>query len=146
MMVYAGLIAVAVIIDLFFYGMDTLRNLFVPPDDSKYPPTLGVRMLSLIFLGCVLLATYIRFYIKKVLAYKRDAESGMKERIAYTIVRKEYFPETDQYFVTFDDPDYMHHETNRDTWYNCHEGGYFFIYRAKKSKYVFEESGRFSII
>ena len=145
-MVYTGLVAVAVFIDLFFYGMDTLRNLFVPTDDSKYPSTLGVRMLSLIFLGFVLLISYISFYIKSVLAYKRDAGSGVKERIAYTIVRKEYFPDTDQYFVSFDDPNYMHRETNRETWYNCDEGGYFFVYRAKRSKYVFEDNGRFNII
>ena len=144
--VYTGMVIVAIILSMFFYGMDTLRNLFVPKDDTKYASTLLLRAGCLAFVFIILLTSGIYFYVKRVLAFRIDAESGIKERIAYTIIRKTYYPMTNQYYLTFDDPLYPHHETDRDTWYNCYEGGYFFIYRAKKSKFVFEENGRFNVI
>ena len=144
-MVYILLFAVAVALALSYYGMDTLRNFYVPRDDTKYPSTLWLRVGDLAAVTAILLASGIYFYIKRVLAYKRDAKSGVKERLAYTITRKEYFPLTNQYFVSFEDPDYPHHETDQETWYNCHEGGYFFIYRGKRSKFVFRDTGKFTI-
>ncbi len=135
--VYILMFMVAFVLALSYFGMDTLRNYYVPKDDTKYPPTLWLRIMDLAAVTIILLASGIYFYINHVLTYKRDARSGVKERVAYTITRKEYFPLTDQYFVSFDDPDYSYHETDRDTWYHCNEGGYFFIHRAKRSKFVF---------
>lgn len=145
-MVYMALIAAAIFMGLSFYGMDTLRNLYVPKENTKYPSTLGLRVASVVFVLLILLVSGIYFYIRRVLTYKKDAVSGLKERLAYTIVRKEYFPMTNQYYVMFDDPAYPHHETDEETWYNCYEGGYFFIYRAVRSKFVFNDTGKVAVI
>ena len=145
-MVYSIFIAAVIFICLFSFGMDTIRNLLVPKDDIKYDSTWAKWLFTLVFISSALLITGTYIYVKRVLPFREDAESGVKERLAYIITRKEYFSLTNQYYVMFDDPLYMHHETDQETWYNCYEGGYFFIYRAKKSKFVFEENGRFSMM
>ena len=145
-MVYIIFIAAVVFICLFSFGMDTVRNALVPKDDIKYDSTWAKWLITFVVLSSFLLIIGIYLYVKRILAFKRDAESGVKERLAYIIIQKEYFPLTNQYYVMFDDPQYLHHETDQETWYNCYEGGYFFIYRAKKSKFVFEENGRFSMM
>ena len=144
--VYIGMLGMAIFICVFAYGMDAIRNYLMPKDNIHYASTLGMRIINFLFLCCILLSSGIYFYVKKVLPFKHDAESGVKERIAYTIVKKNYFELTNKYYVTFDDPDYLHHETDEATWYNCYEGGPFYIYRAIKSKFVFEENGRYRLI
>jgi hypothetical protein len=145
-LVYIGMFAVAVFICVFAYSMDVVRNEMMPKDNIHYESTLGIRAINFLFLCCILLASGAYFYFKKVLPFKHDADSGVKEQIAYTIVKKNYFELTNKYYVTFDDPDYLHHETDEDTWYNCSEGGYFYIYRAIRSKFVFEDNGRYRLI
>lgn len=53
---------------------------------------------------------------------------------------------TNQYYVAFDDPDYMHHEIDENTFNNVNEGDNMYIYRGVYSKYVFEINGRFTIL
>jgi len=106
----------------------------------------GLLMKNIVFPGSIITISFIFFYLKAVLPYKRDANSGVKEKIAYTITSKEYFPLTNQYYVTFDDPNYLHHETDQDTWDRSYEGGYFYIYRTIKSKFVFEDNERYTLI
>jgi hypothetical protein len=93
-----------------------------------------------------IIGTGIYFLNTRILPFKRDALSGVKEKIPYTIMRKEYFPLTSQYYFGFDDPDYLHHEVDEDTYNKCNEGDTMYVYRGIKSKYVFELNGRFSIV
>jgi hypothetical protein len=75
-----------------------------------------------------------------------DMRSGMKEKLTYTVVRKSHFPITNQYYVSFDDPRYMHYEVDADFFYAISEGDTIPVYRGKYSKLVFEKNGRFSIV
>jgi hypothetical protein len=85
-------------------------------------------------------------YTKRIATFKKDAKKGEKEPIAYKIIRKQYFGHTDQYFVSFDNPNYMHHEVDEAFYHNCSPGDYAYMYRAPLSKYVFDKGGRFSIL
>ncbi len=88
----------------------------------------------------------IRIYFKRILAYKRDALSGVKEIKSYTIVDKKYFSNTDQFFFSFDDPNYMHYEVTHDVYLSYNVGDKVPVYRAVRSKYVFEKDGRFTFM
>jgi len=144
--VYIAMLGMAVFICVFAYGVDEINNALMPKDNIHYESTLVLRLINLLFICCILIASGAYFYYKKVKPFKQDANSGVKEQISYTIVKKNYFDLTNKYYVTFDDPDYLHHETDEDTWYNCYEGGYYYIYRAIKSKFVFEDNGRYRLI
>ena len=85
-------------------------------------------------------------YVIKIEPFKKDIKNGVKEIVPYTIIRKEYFEYTGQYFVALDDPKYLHHEVDAATYANCSEGDTMAIYRAPRSKFVFEDNGRFTLM
>ncbi len=143
LLVYVAMFVVAAFVCAFAYSMDVLQNEMMPKDNIHYASTLELRVINFLFISCILLLSWAYFYFRKALPFKRDADSGVKEQISYTIVKKTYFELTKKYYITFDDPSYLHHETDEDTWYNCYEGGYFYIYRAVRSKFVFEDNGRY---
>lgn len=115
-------------------------------DDAKAVPRFWMWIINLTWLEGIVISTGIYFYMKRVHPFRYDANSGVREKVPYTIVRKEFFPLTNQYYVALDDPNYLHHQITEDEYYNCTEGGTIYIYRAVKSKFVFEEDGRYSIL
>ncbi len=105
-----------------------------------------IWMFDLVFIETILMSTGVVLLFKRVLPYRKDLRQGMKEKVPYIITNKKYFPITDQYYIGLDDPKYMNREVDADTYAQCSEGGEFYIYRAVNSKYIFEESGRFTIL
>ena len=103
-------------------------------------------LINIVLLESMLIIPGIFIFFRRIYPYRKDLKLGMKEKIPYTIIRKEYFPFTNQCYVAFDDPDYMHHEIDADTYNKVEEGDVMYIYRAIKSKYTFEENGRFSLM
>lgn len=105
-----------------------------------------------LFLGAVTFSSMIfiipaiRIYKRRILAYKQDAASGVKETVSYTIIDKKYFGNTDQFFFSFDDPNYMHYEVTHDIYVSYRVGDTVPVYRAVRSKYVFEKDGRFTFM
>lgn len=85
-------------------------------------------------------------YLRSIRPFGIDAQKGVKEVVPYRIVNKQYFEYTGQYFISFDDPAYMHHEVGSDFYSRCNIGDVAFIFRAPKSKYVFTENGRFTLL
>ena len=114
--------------------------------DAAFVSKSGMWMINLTVLALILIPSGIYFYVKRALPLKRDADSGVKERVSYTIVRKEYFPLTGKYYFAFDDPDYLHHEVGEHLFNKCSEGSVMYIYRGARSRFVFENGGRFSIL
>ncbi len=114
--------------------------------DAKYVSGFGMWMINVAFLGGMVVIPGIYLLLKRVLPLKRDADSGVKEKIAYTITRKQYFPLTEQYFVWIDDPENLDREVGEDMYYNCSPGDTIYIYRAIQSKFVFERNGRYDLI
>jgi len=115
-------------------------------DDSKYVSYGGMWAINLLVIGSIVMGPGIYILRRRVLAVKADVDSGVKEKVPYTILRKQHFPLTDQYFVWIDDPENLDHEISAETYYNCEEGDTLYIYRAAKSKLVFELNGRFELL
>jgi hypothetical protein len=105
-----------------------------------------MRLVSFCFLGLPIAVVAFVSYKKRLLPYSKDARRGEKELISYPIIRKQYFEHTGQYFVSFDNPDYMHHEVDAAFYHYCSPGDFAYMYRAPLSKYVFDKSGRFSLL
>ena len=125
------------------------------PEQYQYMHTtkkdLGISPFQMILFSALyiegpIIASFFIFFFTRVYPFRRDIKSGVKEVVPYTIVRKEFFPLTDQYYVALDDPDYMHHEIDEATYNKVNEGDYMYLNRAIHSKYVFEINGRFTIL
>ena len=113
----------------------------------------GYKLIGLeLFLVCLLFIHGIIFYFgfriffKKVYCFKKDADYGQKEVIYKIITDKKYFPATDQFFISFDDPNYMHHEVDADFYHTVAEGSTVSLFRGLNSKYVFQKDGRFTLM
>ena len=115
-------------------------------EDGKLISRKLIKLLQLGFLEIPLASCFLFIWYKKVDPISRDLKGGVKDKIPYEIVRKEYFPLTNQFYVALDDPNYLHHEIDEATYYNCSEGGLIYVFRAPLSKFVFEESGRFVLL
>lgn len=103
-------------------------------------------IIMLIFLPGLISVCGIVIYLKKIHTYKKDVLLGMKEEVSYAIVRKQYFPRTNQYFLSFDDPKYMHYEVDALVYNAYNIGDTFPIYRGVYSKQVFEKNGRYTLM
>ena len=101
---------------------------------------------SVAFCTMIFIVPGIRIYKRRILSFKRDALSGVKEVVSYTIIDKKYFGNTDQFFFSFNDPNYMHYEVTHDIYSSYRVGDVVPVYRGVRSKYVFEKDGRFTFM
>ena len=115
-------------------------------DQDKSITRLQMRIIAICFLEAIVVGTGIFVFLRRIQPFKADLKLGMKAKVPYVIVRKEYFPLTNQCYVGFDDPSYLHHEIDQDTFGQVNEGDVMYIYRGIKSKYTFEENGKFSLM
>jgi hypothetical protein len=130
-----------------FRGIDSYANIgSVSKDNAVSLSADGMWLVNLSVLGGIVIGSGVLILFKRILPFKKDAASGVKEKIPFTIIRREYFPLTNQFFVALDDPDYLHHEIDEDIYHKCAEGDTIYLYRGVQSKYISEENGRFSII
>ena len=84
-------------------------------------------------------------YYGGILPYKNDTASGMKQPLPFTILQKEYFPITDQYFFRFtNDPD-THFEGNEDTYNKLEEGSTYWMYQAIHSQHMLCENDHIQV-
>lgn len=103
-------------------------------------------LVMLVFIHGMIFYFGFRVFFKKVHCFKKDANYGHKEVVYKTITDKKHFPATGQYFISFDDPDYMHHEVDADFYYAVEEGGTVSLFRGLYSKHVFQKDGRFTLM
>jgi len=110
---------------------------------------LGDYKGELIFLLCFYLflttACAIIFF-RRVYPFRKDYKSGLKELVPFAIIRKEYFPFSNQYFVFFDDAKYAYHEVDADVYTECTQGTIIRLNRGIYSKHIFEKDGRFTVM
>jgi hypothetical protein len=152
---FLGLVYLVLIIVAFIYGWQgvdarshgggNIRR-WEENEDAKFIPRIGAQLIITGFLESMVIGTGLYFFMKRVRPFLLDAKSGLKERLPYPIVRKEHFPLTNQFYVGFDDPNYLHHEIDEATYHNCSVGDTLYVYRGIRSKFVFKENGRFSIL
>lgn len=110
---------------------------------------MGRKNTYLMNLGVGLtLFSAIAVYINavRINPLRKDIAAGMKQKIPYTITRKQYFPLTDQYYIWTDKIDNPDHEVDEATYYNCSEGDIIYIYQTPLSKLIFEKDGRHEVI
>lgn len=99
--------------------------------------SVGLAIFSVI-------AIYMNY--ARVRPLKADAQSGMKQKIPCIITRKQHMPLTNQYYVWTDNPHKPGYEVAEHIYNNCSEGDVIYLYRAPKSKLVFEKDGRYEIL
>src|ERR1019366_5899329 len=115
-------------------------------ENARFVSRSWMWLINFAFLETIIISTGIYFWRKKVSPLKKDADMGVKEKIPYRIVAKQYFAVSGQYFFDIDDQVYLRHEVDEDTYYKLNEGDNVYIYRGVHSKFVFEESGRYTIL
>lgn len=107
----------------------------------KQAYTLTISLLE----GFVLLSA-ILVYRRRILPLKKDLRNGVKETVYYPVTQKQHFEHTGQFFIGTDDPAYLFHEVDIETWQQISVGESFIVYRAPHSKYVFNYRGRYTIM
>ena len=114
-------------------------------DDAKFVSRTGMYFISLAYLQCIVLGTGTFIYLKRIAPFKRDADAGVKQKVPYEIVRKEYFELVNEYYFALSDPAHLHHRVDEETYRSYNEGDTLYLYRAPSSRHFFDQSGRFSL-
>jgi hypothetical protein len=147
----------SILILLFFAVLTSYRNMddktFVRHGTNKYNSagdymlsSIQIFILGVSLLGSIILLFAASVYKKRIVCFKKDLHDGYKYAIYKTILAREYFPMTDQYFVRLDDPKYTHHEIDAAIYNNVREGDLFPVYFAMHSHYAFNRGGTFTIL
>lgn len=129
-----GFLLYAMVNDLFMGGNDTWMV------DQHFLSGWYIKIGIAVLVSAALCAFS---FFNIILPHKRDADSGMKCRMPFRIIRKEYFPVTGQCFVTLSGSDDRHCEVEEDIYKNCDEGDVVFLDMGFRSKYIFTNSDRF---
>lgn len=82
-------------------------------------------------------------YYNTIRPFKLDAQLGVKQKVPFKVIRKEYFPVTDQYFIALDNG--RRFETDNDGFNGAVEGEKIFLFRTMKSKYIFTPDDKIRI-
>lgn len=101
---------------------------------------------SIVLIQGLLIWSGVRMFKKRVYAYKKDAMNGEKEVKTYTVTNKLYFQHTGEFYLSFDDPNYMHYKVDPDIYATYNIGDQVPVYRGVYSKYVFEKDARFTFM
>jgi hypothetical protein len=88
----------------------------------------------------------IRIFKRRIWRFRKDAINGVKEIVPYTIIRKSYFEHIGKFYISFYDPNYMHHEVDAAFFLSCSEGDTAYLFRAPLSKYIFNKDGKFELM
>lgn len=106
----------------------------------------GMILINALFLETPLILVGYRIFRRRVYSFKQDVRGGVKECVYYEVIRKQHFETTGQYFLSFNDPAYMHHEVTPETYNLFNTGDTACVFRAPRSRYVFNAKGSFSLM
>lgn len=85
-------------------------------------------------------------FFKRIRPFQKDIADGRKYRIYHAVTFKQYFPLTNQYFISLNDADYMHHEVDKVVYEQVNEGDAFPVYFTRYAHYAFNKNGSFTIM
>lgn len=105
-----------------------------------------LQLIDIVCIEIVVLIIGIYIYVKSIRCIKQDFKNRLKQPIVYHVIQKRFFETTGQYFVGLNNPKCLFQEVDEETWNQINVGAAFTIFRAPKSKYVFNPRGKFSII
>ena len=118
----------------------------IKDDGDGVVTRIGMRAIGVSFLEIPILCIGLATYRKRIAPFRKDAKNGMKELIPYEITRKELFPEVNEYYLSFDDPDYIHYCVDETTFYKYSVGDVVYVPRAPLSRFSFDKSKGFRLM
>jgi len=118
-----------------------IASIFIDP--ARHPWLLGdspwdgwyYRLFIIAIISCGISVLY---YINEILPFRRDILAGVKYRVPYYVIKKDYFPATGQYFVRLSGAQ-KQSEVSEDTYNNCEVGYTVYVEQARYSKYIFSD-------
>lgn len=122
------------------------RHIYKPDDSNFHISRKMMHVISFCFLGGIVLIVFISIFRKRVWCFYKDLRYNNKEVIYYEVMRKQRFEHTNQFFLGLNDPDYLFHEVDEQTWLQVQAGDAFPVYRAPFSKYAFHLHGKYTIM
>jgi hypothetical protein len=102
-------------------------------------------VLLAVFGGFALITGSVLFF-KRIYCLRKDMEYGRKDAVIFTITNKLFFEHTNQFFLSLDNPKYLHHEVDAGFFSNCNIGDKVVLYRTKFSRLVFDKDLRFTLM
>lgn len=107
--------------------------------DSAYFLTLLFShiYIKLLIILLISVAYSALLYYGWMRPYKQDSLSGIKQMVLFTVIRKEYYPITGQYFISIKCHVDKRFEVNDRLYHECEEGGPIILGQAIKSGYIF---------
>jgi len=109
-------------------------------------PRNQMKCLAILWLEIPILSVGTFIFSKRVNSLRKDIADGKKYCIYYTVIRKQYFPLTDQYFISLDDPDYLHHEVDASWYDHVSDGDAFPVYFSRFARYAFNKNGSYTLM
>ena len=133
------IVNVAMMLFCIFYFFGFIFNVFIgalygAQINMDFFANFGVKLLVIL---CMAIVTSVADYYFWSLPFKKDALSGVKYWVPFTVAKKEYFEITDQYFVWLEGYKERHYEIEKKAYDNCEEGGVLWLGQGIKSKYIF---------
>ena len=89
---------------------------------------------------------FIINYLRRIIPLNKDINKCIGEQLDRKIIRKTYFPVTNEYFFFFEEVEIPNIKIDPNTFLDYEEGSFFYIYRAKHSKIVYENYMRFDLV
>lgn len=108
----------------------------------------GLILPQMILFGVPIVALLVIFtfyYWIRIVPLKKDIKLNSGEQLDFKIIRKTYFPITNECFFFFEELDIPNMKIDKQTFASYDEGSYFYIYRGLHSEIVFENYMRFDI-
>jgi hypothetical protein len=102
--------------------------------------------ILLVVFGGFTFTTGAALFIKRIYYLRKDLKYGRKEAIVFTITNKLFFEYTNQFFLSLDNPNYLHHEVDHDFFNRCNIGDKVALYRTKFSRIIFDKDLRFTLM
>jgi hypothetical protein len=123
------------------------RHHYFKPDDSNFHISRNTMyIINFCFLGGILFIIAAIIFRKRIWYIYKDARNNLKEIVYYEVTQKSKFAHTHQFFIGLNDPEYLFHEVDEQTWSNISVGSRFGVYKAPLSKYVFNYNGKFTMM
>ena len=125
---------------LFLIGLLSIGPFILYPEDTTqiYASLFGLLILVVI--------PGIIVFGKRVRVYKKDIQAGYKLKVYEQVVNKQYFQTTDQYFLSLNNSNYLHHEVNAEVYASISIGDHYPVYFAAHSRYPFTLRSRITMM
>lgn len=105
-----------------------------------------MKYAGVLWLELPILSVACYLFIKRINPLRKDLKDGKKYSVNYEVISKQYFPLTNQYFISLNDTDYLHHEVEEPVYEETAEGAEFPIYVTRYARYVFNKNESYTIL